>query len=526
MKNLRLLALMIGVVGLIQTSNAQFGYYNDALLFSQTSFNGTARIMGIGGAQVALGGDLSSANSNPAGLGFYNRSIVSFTPGLDFHSSETDYFDITTSTFKNNFNFKQLGAVFNYSKGDIVPSKFKGGSLALSLNRINNFNNEINYDNFNPSSSIVDSYIDNSGNLVPDNLVGFAGIAYDHFLIEEADWNSDIDFFVDDANGYITPNLGDGSIEGYSSLIGRFAGSLPRQNEVLDTRGGQYQFNIAYGGNYDDRVYFGGGLGIQSVSYTQRRTYRENNFQFDDGSPDDILNEIRITDRLNIEGAGINATAGVIVRPVDFMTVGLTYTSPTYYSLNEENDYLFTTDWNSNYSYIDFGGDTTNLGFYADDSEIQVSDYSLRTPSKLNLGTAFFLGKNGFITADFEFVDYTQAQLKSNDFVVVEDNDAIKDIYQSVVNYRVGGELRFDEIRVRGGYSHQSDPFASEDQDGARKSYSFGLGYKAQDYFVDLAFVNSKYNLLYSPYNLIEDSPVAEIENQTTSVSVTVGFTF
>ena len=527
MKFLRLLALTAGLVGLVSTAQAQFGYYNDALLFSQTSFNGTARIQAIGGAQVALGGDASMANSNPAGLGFFNRSAFTFTPALDFHSSDSEYFGQTTSSFQNNFNIRQLGVVINYGKGDIVPSKFKGGSLALSINRVNNFNNEINFDNFNNNNSIVDSFIERSGNAFPDDLGGFQGVAYDHFLIEEADFNSDVDFFLDDAGGrtYISPNFGDGTIEGYASLFGGFAGSLPRQNEVLRTSGGQYQFNIAYGGNYDDRFYFGGGVGIQSVNYTQKRTYLESEYAFDDGTPDDILNSIRIVDRLDIEGAGINATAGIIARPVEFVTVGLTYTSPTYYALNEENDFIFSTDWNSNYSYI-AGEDTVDLGFISTTSDLQISDYNLKTPSRLNLGTAFFLGRVGFISADFEFVDYANAQLKSDDFVVTEDNDVIRDIYQSVVNYRVGAEFRLDEIRLRGGYAHQSDPFVDDEQDGARRSITFGLGYRTQDYFVDLAVINSQYNVLYNPYTLMENSPTVDIENTTTTVALTVGINF
>ncbi len=527
MKFFRLILLSAGLVGLCTTVNAQIGYYNDALLFSQTSYNGSARVQGIGGTQVALGGDVSLANSNPAGLGFFNRSVFSITPALDFNTSDANFFGQSTHSFKNNFNFNQIGGVINYGKGDIVQSKFKGGSLAISLNRINNFHNEINYDNYNNESSVVDSFIDAVGDAFPEDLGGLNGAAYDHFLIEEADYNSDIDYFLDEVNGrtYITPNFGDGTIEGYSSLVGRFAGSLPRQNEVLELRGAQYQFNVAWGGNYDDRLYFGGGIGIQSVDYTQKRTFLETEYAFGDGSPDNILNAIEITDRLDIEGAGINATVGLIARPVEYVTIGISYISPTYLALNEESDYIFSTDWNSNYSYIS-GTDTTELGFISTASDIFISDYTLKTPSKVNLGTALFLGKYGFVSGDLEFVDYSNALLKSSDFVVTEDNNAIKDIYESVVNFRMGGELRFEEIRVRGGYSRQADPYKNSEYDRTISSTSFGLGYRTRDYFVDLALINRKGNNFYNPYTLASDSPVVELENETTTLAVTVGFTF
>ncbi len=44
-------------------------FVDNALLFSRTVPGGSARIQSIGGAQVSLGGDYSSAFSNPAGLG-------------------------------------------------------------------------------------------------------------------------------------------------------------------------------------------------------------------------------------------------------------------------------------------------------------------------------------------------------------------------------------------------------------------------------------------------------------------------
>jgi hypothetical protein len=82
----------IAVVGLLLAISGMaqpLGYYNDALIFSQTNaFGSTARIQGIGGAQVSLGGDLSSAGVNPAGLGFYNKSAFSFTPSVNFHDAE------------------------------------------------------------------------------------------------------------------------------------------------------------------------------------------------------------------------------------------------------------------------------------------------------------------------------------------------------------------------------------------------------------------------------------------------------
>ncbi len=54
-------------------------FVDNALLFSRTQPGGSARIQALGGTQISLGGDYSSALSNPAGLGMYNKSEVTFS---------------------------------------------------------------------------------------------------------------------------------------------------------------------------------------------------------------------------------------------------------------------------------------------------------------------------------------------------------------------------------------------------------------------------------------------------------------
>ncbi|MDW3196016.1 MAG: hypothetical protein R8G66_26835 [Cytophagales bacterium] len=520
-KNLKLNIFGLLMVCLVSTATAQgpFGYYNDALLFSRTTFGGTARIQGLGGAQVSLGGDQSSASSNPAGLGFYNRSTFEFTPSLNFHNADASYLDDNTSSFRNNFNFAHLGVVINYGRPNTSENKFRGGSFAITFNRTNNFQNEVEYQGINPNNSIVDSFVENAGISDPGGLGGFESVAYNHFLIDRTDG-----FGVFD-NGLVTLVEDDPAYDGYTSLVGSFYGSLPRQTESIRTRGGQNQINIAWGGNYMDKLYFGAGLGIATVDFRRTRTYSEDGFTFENGDPDDILNSITIEDQLNVTGAGVNLSVGLIARPVDFVTLGVNYTSPTYYALEEENSFDFTTLWNEFYSY-QLPDDTIQLGLISEQSDIFTSNYNLRTPSKLNVGATVFLGKQGFLSADVEFVDYSNAEIRTNDFQERADNQEILALYDAVVNYRLGAELRFDQMRVRGGYGYQADPFKDSDFDRSIQNISVGLGYRSSGYFVDLAIVNSRSDALFSPYFTAENTPVATVEQSTTSALVTFGFTF
>ncbi|MEP5613817.1 MAG: outer membrane protein transport protein [Cyclobacteriaceae bacterium] len=495
-------------------SNAQqepFGYYRDALIFSQsnTLYGSTARIQGIGGASVALGGDLSSISSNPAGLGFFNRSVFTITPSLDFSTTDSKFTipdqgfsGPLEESFRNTFNFANIGTVINFTKGDYTSDKFKGGSLGISLNRLNGFNLERNYEGINDYNSIVDSFLGNVSQTQTSDLAGYEAGAYDQYLI-----NPTFD--------------ADGNITGYDSFVAGF----PIQSESIKESGSHYQLNVAWGGNYDDRLYFGGGMGIQILNYQLRRNYLEDRFE-----PAPFLNNLTIFDDLQVRGAGVDFNFGTIVRPVDFLTVGVSYTSPSFISLDEENFFDVSANWNggTTVTETDDDGNDTDVDISSIDpyqSDLFVSEYRLRTPSKIAVGTSIFVGKSGFITGDFEFVDYSNANINSSDFSESADNDAIENIYTSVMNIRVGGEYRIDNIRLRAGYALFPSPYKDSDlQD--RTNLTFGFGYRTSDYFLDFAVVNSETKSLYTPYDIASDQPIVASDIKNTSVSVTFGLTF
>ena len=56
------------------TVSAQETYDNAQL--ATKDLNGTARYVGMGGAMEALGADLSTIGTNPAGIGMFRRSMV------------------------------------------------------------------------------------------------------------------------------------------------------------------------------------------------------------------------------------------------------------------------------------------------------------------------------------------------------------------------------------------------------------------------------------------------------------------
>jgi hypothetical protein len=509
--NYKLILISMGMVCLLHTTYAQieagsFGYYNDALRYSQLQNFGSARITGLAGSGSVLGGDISSTFLNPAGLGFFNRSQFVFTPGFSSNQTDGTAFGDTNSDQANRFSITNLGVAINFIKGDLVPGNFRGGTLGITYNRSNSFRRNVLISGFNNNNSIIDAMLQQADFSFPEELGGIAQVGYDHYII-----NPD----PNDQTFYNSPVLG-----------------FPTQTEQIRTTGFTDLVNIAYGGNYKDKFYLGAGLGITSANYSNSRVYSE---QF----ANEALNSFTIDERLDVNGTGVNFNLGLIVRPTDAIRFGLSYTSPTYYSFNEEGDNVYVSNWN-NYDVANFLDDNGNRLIVEDTvlnrletaTNIFVSNFNLTTPARVNAGLAFFFNKNGFITMDIEHLNYSNANVSSTDFFAGNDNNTIANIYNSVMNIRLGGEYRYDIFRLRVGYASLGDPYQSNfddvELDRSRKTISGGVGINMGKYFLDLSVSNTQFDESFRSYRLTNnlESPLAIINHNITSTQLSFGLNF
>ncbi len=512
------LLLIIGFVVVSISSYAQsgpFGFYEDALRFSQSNYSigSSARMQAIGGAQISLGGDISSAFSNPAGLGFFNRSVFTISPSMIFTNTTTDYFidgdnngvQNSEETFNANFNIANVGAVINWNKGRFTDDKFKGGSLAISVSRANSFRLDRTYEGENDFNSIIDFYA--------NDFDGYYGnLAFEQYLVDEV-------ILINDQGqeefAYQPYYQGDGF-------------RLPVQRENIEEKGSEYATNISWGGNYDDRLYFGGGMGLRFLNFRQNRVYSEFDFlRSDSEEQDNLLNSLTQFDDLVVRSTGINFNAGVIARPVNFLTVGVTYISPTFYSVSSEFFADLQANWFDGVTFDDGSGDIVDLSTIPISlGEIEVTDYTIRTPSRIGLGTSLFVGKSGFLSGDVEFINYGNASISSNDFNTSGDNNAIEDLYSSVMNIRVGGEYRIKNFMLRVGYAILPSPYEDSNLD-EQTNITFGFGFRNADYFLDFAVVNSNQTIEYLPYSSFDGfQPVTSSEIDHVTASVTFGLNF
>ena len=111
----------------------------DAFRYSMLTPTGTARNTALGGSMGAFGADFSTASTNPAALGTYNRSEFSISPSLYFGSTKIEYNGETYKDYKPNFNLGNIGVVLTIPN-DNESANWKAVQISTGINRMGNFN--------------------------------------------------------------------------------------------------------------------------------------------------------------------------------------------------------------------------------------------------------------------------------------------------------------------------------------------------------------------------------------------------
>ena len=154
-------------------------FIDNALLFSRTQRSGSARIQAVGGAQTALGGDFSSALSNPAGLGMFNKSEFTASAGLNFLNSTSTFYGNESRDSKTAFSNPALSLVLHTPSPR--ESGFVGGAFAISISRTNDFQQVFRYNADVSGISIIDYFIEDAGDINPDEMLIINGSMGSYF---------------------------------------------------------------------------------------------------------------------------------------------------------------------------------------------------------------------------------------------------------------------------------------------------------------------------------------------------------
>ena len=458
----------------------------DALRYSKITFGGTARYMGMCGAFGALGADFSALSTNPAGIGLYKKSEYTITPSIYIGRTSSTYNGQTGEDNKINFNLGNAGIILTQ---DISQSKkagsWKNVQFGFGLNRNNNFNNRIYIEGVNSKNSLVDTYAEYAN-----------GIYYRD--IEEDKYND----YTYDLNlawwTYLIDTIGSSTTYKSAAPPGDIL-----QRKSIENWGSMNEMVLSFGANYNDILYIGATFGFPTIRYFQRSTYRETALT-NATLPNDKFREFTLWDDLETRGTGFNFKFGVIVRAADWVRIGAAIHTPTYYK-------NLTDEWNTSIkSEFDDGFTEVRSSPYG------TFDYDLTTPMRAIGSIAFIIGQYGLISADYEYVNYSDARLRSKSYSFFNENDDINRKYTSTGNIRVGTEWRCDRLRFRGGYAFYGSPFKSGINDGTQNSYSLGLGFREKYYFIDFAWVLTKSSEDYYLYGT-SDIVVNPVKNDFTN---------
>lgn len=459
---------------------------DDVVRYSQTNTGGTAVSLGMGGATGAIGGDFSSASINPAGLGLYRQSELVISPSIFNFTGNADYYGTSESDRKFNFNINNLHLVLHSPALNRLKKKgWMGTTIGIGYNKRTNLSERYTFRGVNPSGSIVNAWVGAANGLSPANLPTDLDLAYNAFLIDTT---------INDTT--------------YASLLGpRFGGIT--QRGTSESRGRIGETNIAFATNYSNRLYLGATLAIRRIVYENTFTYTER----DDADTIGGFDNLKYTRTLNDKAISVALNVGAIYRVADFLRLGVSAYVPL--------DYSVTT----NYSY-----EVSSSLSDGDHFPFEVTGnykYRLRQPARLTGSAAFILGKRGILSVDYETMNYSRSKFSDDSGVFDKTNDAIRNKLANTGNLRIGGEARFQDMYLRGGFQLIGSPYSSAENNQGITSYSIGGGYRESDFFIDIAYVYSQQKKNFYPYNpdLSNVSPAAISMNRH-NVVVSVGTRF
>jgi hypothetical protein len=115
-------------------------------VYSNNSINGTAKYNSMAGSMGALGGDISSASVNPAGIGVFIASDVNLTLGINNNKNTSTLAGRSVGYKLNNTDLNNSGGVLSINLGE-TASKWKFVNIG------------INY-----TTQSIDNYIESQGN--------------------------------------------------------------------------------------------------------------------------------------------------------------------------------------------------------------------------------------------------------------------------------------------------------------------------------------------------------------------------
>ncbi|MFN4284437.1 MAG: OmpP1/FadL family transporter [Lacibacter sp.] len=503
----------------------------DALRFGQWNPVNSARIRAIGGANASLGGDISATFINPAGLAQFKTNEVVFTPGLFLNGANMQYNDSSFRGRRSALNNGVTGVILSWNNR-FRSSNIRNTTFSFAVNQVANFNSNFSYSGRNLQSSYSEKWVEelafNRVTNINTALTGFpagASLAFENYLVDTIQSN--------------------GNIIGYRTNAETQRMPLD-QTFRYETRGGIQEAAVALAWNNQDKFMYGVTIGLPFVNF-QRHSFIEE--RDGSGNTNNDFARFTLNETFSTRGGGINAKLGMIFKPVEHFRVGLTFHTPTVFTLTDRTFADLETDVEG-YARRITGDPNRSSVFRLNTHDITggadyTYSYTLTTPWRAAASVSYVFREikdiakqKGFITADVELVNYRSMRYSANEFANSGEidyfrgvNNDIVNLYRMALNARIGGEVKFKTFMVRGGFNYLGSPYVKNALPDNIKAWtmtpSLGIGYRDKGIFADLTYAHAFGRNIHFPYMLGENSyPFARNNFFAGQLVATVGLKF
>ncbi len=470
----------------------------DGLRYSMEGLNGTSRFNAMSGAFSSLGGDLSAVALNPAGTSIFTRSEMSVT--LSGVNSKNDANGL--STISSDFLLSQFGVAFPITIGE---EGWKNVAFAFNYQKTHNFDaNDLKYTHRSNGVNLGD-YFSHFANGITQEKLFLNDYRYNERThLWEAEYQGGLgalysrmgrspdpyryrNAILGYTAGLIVPknqpseispsdsfSTGDAILKEREYKRNFSDGTTTIQNVERYTEGGVNKYNFNFAGRFDF-LSFGINLNSHSVDYRVVTRYQEDY----SNNTTDIRSALYKEDVRTV-GSGFSLQLGAIAEVATGLRIGLTYASPTWYTLQDEMSQSLSTRLQDNGTIS------------ADPNVVAVYEkYNFRTPGSWTVGASWVWNKQLILSADYMYKGYGNMSFRSG---LESENAIIQNTLGDTNSLRFGAEYRLplsktNHMFFRGGYRYEQSPYKTELKPiGDLTGFSTGLGVSISNMRFDLSY--------------------------------------
>lgn len=546
--------------------------WQDALLYSENEYGGTARSVAMGNALTAVGGDLGSIGLNPAGSAVAGYSQFSITPGISISianssSSQPEfaYGDNVKTTFTR-MKMPNVGLTIAMDTGR--RTGLKRMTFGFVSNSTSDYTSRMYASGVNATNSFCGSLASLAAGYPEEALAGTSSV-YGWWNLD--DYKATYGLPWETMVGYRSAIFG--TVNGrYLGLTdwdkdGKNTGILAPlyQTYGFQTKGYKHDMVINFGLNFSDTFYLGANLGLVVARYGQSEYWAEapnNDAEFPsipfDENPDARFRSLEMKRVFDSRARGVYLKVGALWRVGDFR-LGAAIQTPTRMNIDTR------MAWSGK-------ARVEGVTLPSAQSPEWEDTYAMVSPLRANFGVAFTMGQVGLVSVDYELANYGRCYFRSRSESGIyyangyfEDTNAdIRDVLGVSHMLRVGVEFKLGaSFAVRGGYGFTTTPeknylewvynpttgtdqlqvFALTPQERAamcRHYFSAGFGYTNGPFFADLALrLKGSLYQYYTPYvyydyegtnytnkYTVDAVPEVSVNYKPLEVLLTLGFRF